>query len=132
MRNYLEELVKVFSIVDWKYHRGKVSWDDLFNDDGLLVVTVAIMKFAKEDGLFSSKWLGELPKRIIMHNSDGGYTVYENVPVLTKQIVQIILDDLGRLRQKKFIFIPGKLPRKLPKLYSEAVKSAKRYKKIRK
>lgn len=120
--------VKIFSLVDWEYHRGKVNWDDLFTDDGLLVATVATMKLAKEDGLFSTEWFGELPNRIIMHDSDGAYTIYENVPVLTKQIIQRVLDDLGNLRQRKFVFIQGKLPRKLPKLYNNAVKTVKRYK----
>ncbi|MDP3948985.1 MAG: hypothetical protein Q8Q17_03490 [bacterium] len=120
--------VKVFSLTDWKYHRGKVNWDDLFSDEGLLVATVVTMKLAKEDGLFSEKWFGKLPSRIIAHDSDGAYSIYENVPILTRQIIQRILDDFGNLRQRKFVFIYGKLPRKLPKLYKNLIKRAKGYK----
>lgn len=115
---------KVFSLTDWAYHRGKVAWDDLFLDNGRFLATVAVMSLAEEDGLFSEKWLGRKPYSVIIHDRDGGYTVYENVTSLTRARVQEMLDDLGKLRHKRFVFV-SQTPKTLPRVYRNILKAKK-------
>lgn len=115
---------KVFSLTDWNYHRGKVAWDDLFLDNGRFLATVAVMSLAEEDGLFSEKWLERKPHRVIIHDRDGGYTVYENVAFLTRARIQKLLDDLGKLLHKKFMFV-SQTPETLPRVYQNILKAKK-------
>jgi hypothetical protein len=111
---------KVFSFTDWSYHRGRVTWNDLFLDNGKFLATIATMTLAKEDGLFSKEWSGEKPRQVLLCDDDGGYTIYQNVPSFTWNRVKKILNGLGKLLDKKFVFTSGK-PKTLPRAYRDVL-----------
>jgi hypothetical protein len=98
--------MNLYSVTDWDYHNGKVSWDDFFDGDGKFFLTIATMEMAKEDG-FLPDYAGEdkepLPKRIFIQERRG-WTVYENVKYFTPKTVQELLNDLGKLIGTKYVF----------------------------
>lgn len=110
IKRYLKknkEITNIYSITDWNYHKGKVNWDDFFDEKGKFFLTIAAMKMAKEDG-FLSEYVGKdkepFPKRIFIQEKDKTWTVYEDVKYFTLKKIQNLLDDLGKLIRKKFIF----------------------------
>lgn len=105
--------IKIYSITDWKYHKGRVSWDDLFYENGKFLLTIATMDMAKEDGYLpdiAGKNKEPIPKRIFIQEKDKSWTVYGNVKYFTPRKVQDILDDLGRIIKKRYIFRYGAIP----------------------
>lgn len=124
-----KKTINIYSITDWDYHKGKATWDDLFNAKGKFFLTIAIMKMAKEDG-FLPEYVGKdkepFPERIFIQEKDKSWTVFEDVKYFTPKKVQQILNDLGRLTEKKFIFkykiIPKWWKRRLAKMEKEIKK----------
>ncbi|PJB99487.1 MAG: hypothetical protein CO077_01470 [Candidatus Nealsonbacteria bacterium CG_4_9_14_0_8_um_filter_35_12] len=107
LRKNKEKIVNIYSITDWNYHKGKVNWDDFFDEKGKFFLTIATMEMAKEDG-FLPEDVGEdkesFPKRIFIQEKDKSWTVYEDIKYFTPKKVQNLLNDLGKLIGKKFIF----------------------------
>ena len=91
--------INLYSITDWEYHKGKVNWDDFFDENGKFFLTIATMEMAKEDG-FLPEYVGKgkepFPKRIFIQEKDKTWTVFENVKYFTPKGVQGLLNDLGR------------------------------------
>lgn len=129
LRKNKKKIVNIYSITDWNYHKGKVNWDDFFDGKGKFFLTIATMKMAKEDG-FLPKDIGKdrdpFPKRIFIQEKDKSWTVYEDVKYFTPKRVQELLNDLGRLMGKKFIFkykiIPNWWKSQLAKMEKEIKK----------
>jgi len=116
-----KKIINIYSITDWDYHNGKVSWDDFFDEKGKFFLTVATMKMAKKDGFLPDYVNKEsFPKRIFIQERDKSWTVYENVEFFTPEKVQKLLNDLGKLTEKKFIFkykvVPEWWQRRLAKM----------------
>lgn len=107
LRKNKKKIVNLYSITDWDYHKRKVNWDDFFDGKGKFFLTIATMEMAKEDG-FLPEDVGKnkepFPKRIFIQEKDKSWTVYEDVKYFTPKKVQKLLNDLGRLIEKKFIF----------------------------
>ena len=102
-----KKIINIYSITDWDYHKGKVNWDDFFDEEGKFFLTIATMEMAKEDGFLPEdidKDKGPFPKRIFIQERDKSWTVYENVKFFTPKKVQKLLNDLGKLTGKKFVF----------------------------
>jgi len=102
-----KKVVNVYSIIDWDYHKGKVNWDDFFDENRKFFLTIAIMEIAKEDGFLPdsvSKNKETFPKRLFIQERDKTWTVYEDIKYFTPKKVQKLLNDLGKLTGKKFVF----------------------------
>jgi hypothetical protein len=102
-----KKVISIYSITDWDYHKGKVNWDDFFDEKGKFFLTIATMEMAKEDGFlpdYIDKDKGPFPKIIFIQERDKSWTVYEKVKYFTPKKVQKLLNDLSKLTGKKFIF----------------------------
>lgn len=102
-----KRIVNIYSITDWDYHKEKVNWDDFFNEKGKFFLTIATMEMAKEDSFLpedAGKGREPFPKRIFVQEKDKSWTVYEDVKYFTPKKVQKLLNDLGKLTGKKFVF----------------------------
>jgi len=102
-----KKIVNVYSITDWDYHKGKVNWDDFFNEKGKFFLTIATMDMAKEDGFLpedAGKGKEPFPKRIFVQEKDKTWNVYEDVKYFTPERVQKLLNDLGKFTGKKLVF----------------------------
>jgi hypothetical protein len=119
-------VTNLYSVTDWEYHKGKVTWDDLFDEKGKFFLTIGTMEMAKEDG-FLPDYIGKkkepFPKRIFIQEKDKTWTIYENVKYFTPERVQELLNDLGKLAKKIFIFkykiVPEWWKRRLAKMEKE-------------
>lgn len=122
------KIVNFYSVTDWGYHKEKISWDDLFDEKGKFLLTIATMEMAKEDG-YLPNYIGKskepFPKRIFIQEKDKSWTIFEDVKHFTPKKVQALLNDFGRLTNRKFIFkykiIPKWWKARLAKMEKEIV-----------
>lgn len=121
-----KKIINIYSTTDWDYHKGKVNWDDFFNENGKFFLTIATMEMAKEDGYlpdYAGKNKEPFPKRIFIQEKDKSWTVFEDVKYFTPEKVQKLLNNLGKLIGKRFVFkykvIPKWWKRRLAKMEKE-------------
>lgn len=115
----------VYSQADWKYHKNKLGYDDIINEEGRLVATVGVMDIAVHD-LLNNDASDDCPKEIFMISADGCWSFFIDETWLTPQKVQTMLDKLGKLTNRKFLFEPYQLPKALEQRYQ---KDRERYEK---
>ncbi|HEX4104406.1 MAG TPA: hypothetical protein VHZ04_02935 [Candidatus Paceibacterota bacterium] len=85
-----------YSQADWKFHKNKLGYDYIIDDNGRLIATVNVMDMAALD-ILSEKYQGnDLPKEI-----------------------QIALNKLGKLTNQRFAFNPYQLPARLKQHYQQ-------------
>lgn len=102
-----KKITSLYSVTDWSYHKGRVTWDDFFDKEGNFVATIATMEMAKEDGYLSDKAIGNkepFPERIFIQEKDKTWAIYEDLKYFTPERVQELLNDLGGLIGEKFVF----------------------------
>ena len=117
--------ISLYSLADWKYHRNRLGYDDLIDERGRFVVTVNVMDIAR-DGVLSRGYAeGGLPKRMFVLEKDNYWTIYLNLKWLTPRAVQRALDEFGRIKNRRFVFQPHRLPSDLAKKYREAAERAR-------
>ena len=110
----------LYSLADWKYHRNRLGYDDLIDRKGRLVVTVNVMDLARDEMLSPTFVATGVPKRMFVLEDDNYWTIYLNVKWLTPRAVQRALDEFGRIKNRRFVFQPHRLPSILAGHYREA------------
>ncbi|KKM75958.1 hypothetical protein LCGC14_1384930 [marine sediment metagenome] len=100
---------KLYSITDWDYHQGKVTFEDLVDEDLNVIVTVCTVAIAKEEYETSSSIPGEratFTKEVLMSSNgpmffilgeDNIWDIYLDAAHFTVQDIQKALDELSKL-----------------------------------
>lgn len=114
-----------YSVADWKYHKNKLGYDDVIDKNGRLIGTIGVMDIATNE-ILNKDFDDSRPKEIFMLDDDGYWSIFIDAVWLTPQKVQEVLDQLGKLVNRKFTFDPYRLPATLEKKYAE---KRKRYEK---
>jgi hypothetical protein len=109
----------LYSRADWKFHKGRLGYDDVVDGHGRLVATVNVMDIAADEMLRESFLADEPPREIFVRDADRSWSVYLSVTWLTPKTVQAALDKLGKLLGRAFCFEPYRLPPKLTARYRQ-------------
>jgi hypothetical protein len=99
----------LYSRADWKYHKNKLGYDDVIDGEGCLVATISVMDIAVHDLLNADVGEGR-PKEIFMLEADGFWSIFIDAIWLTPEKVQAVLDKLGKITDRIFVFEPHELP----------------------
>jgi hypothetical protein len=102
-----KKIINLYSITDWDYHKGKATWDDFFDEKGKFFMTIGTMKMAKEDGYLPNdigKTQEPFPERIFIQEKDKNWTIYEDVKYFTLKKIQKLLNEIGKITGRKFVF----------------------------
>jgi hypothetical protein len=113
----------LYSLADWRFHRGRLGYDDLVDARGRFALTVSVMDFAVDEMLTADALSDGKPRQLLVLGRHGHWSIYLDVEWLTPRNVQSALDIVGRLLGKSYRFEPDVFPRALERrLRAEAVK----------
>lgn len=94
---------KLYSITDWDYHDGKITWDDLVDEELNVIVTIATLSIAKEECVFDKAYV-PASTTICLLSENGIWDIYSDVESFTVQGIQNALNKLGKLNGIKYQF----------------------------
>lgn len=93
---------KLYSITDWDYHGGKITWDDLVDENCNVVVTICTVAIAKEECVSFAKGASNNP--ILILGEANIWDIYLDVAHFTVQDIQKALDGLSKITSIKYQF----------------------------
>ncbi len=116
-------VTRLYSLADWRSHRGKLGYDDLVDARGKFVLTVNVMDLAVNELLTDSATSEGKPRQLFILDYDGHWSIYLDAKWLTPRNVQTTLAAFGRLVGKRYNFEPYSLPQPLERrLRADAAK----------
>lgn len=97
---------KLYSMTDWNYHKGKLVWDDLLDENGYTIITICTVALAKEEcATFFEDMLLSGNNPIFILGEDDIWDIYQDIESFTVQDIQYVLDLLGKITSIKYQFI---------------------------
>ncbi|KKN25572.1 hypothetical protein LCGC14_0883560 [marine sediment metagenome] len=113
---------RLYSITDWDYHEGSITWDDLVDEDLNVIVTICTVAIAKEEYATkpcTSEARARFTSEVLMSSNgpvffilgeDKIWDIYQDIESFTVQDIQKALDLLSKETSIKYQFIADAPP----------------------